>query len=147
MGATGLWQFMYQTGKQYNLKIDSYVDESDPLKSTAAAQNTCLICILFFWGLVLASYNSGPGNVSKTIRRSGGKQSYWDIRKPSQRNTGICSCILATMYLYEYHNEHGIKADRAVVQHFATDTIMIKSKCHLNKLRTYWMFPVAQYNY
>jgi membrane-bound lytic murein transglycosylase D len=38
MGATGLWQFMYQTGKQYNLKIDSYVDErSDPLKSTAAA--------------------------------------------------------------------------------------------------------------
>jgi membrane-bound lytic murein transglycosylase D len=30
------------------------------------------------------------------------------------------------MYLYEYHNEHGIKADRAVVQHFATDTIMIK---------------------
>jgi membrane-bound lytic murein transglycosylase D len=40
------------------------------------------------------------------------------------------------LYLYEYHNEHGIKADRAVVQHFATDTIMIKSKCHLNKLRT-----------
>jgi membrane-bound lytic murein transglycosylase D len=37
MGATGLWQFMYQTGKQYNLKIDSYVDErSDP--STAAAK-------------------------------------------------------------------------------------------------------------
>jgi membrane-bound lytic murein transglycosylase D len=49
MGATGLWQFMYQTGKQYNLKIDSYVDErSDPLKSTAAAANTCLICILFW---------------------------------------------------------------------------------------------------
>jgi membrane-bound lytic murein transglycosylase D len=42
------------------------------------------------------------------------------------KETGICSCILATMYLYEYHNEHGIKADRAVVQHFATDTIMIK---------------------
>ena len=38
MGATGLWQFMYHTGKQYNLTIDSYVDErSDPLKSTAAA--------------------------------------------------------------------------------------------------------------
>jgi membrane-bound lytic murein transglycosylase D len=26
MGATGLWQFMYQTGKQYGLKIDSYID-------------------------------------------------------------------------------------------------------------------------
>jgi hypothetical protein len=43
-----------------------------------------------------------------------------------QRNTGICSCFFSTMYLYEYHNEHGIKADRAVVQHFATDTVMIK---------------------
>jgi membrane-bound lytic murein transglycosylase D len=32
------------------------------------------------WELVLASYNSGPGNVSKAIRRSGGKQSYWDIK-------------------------------------------------------------------
>jgi hypothetical protein len=44
---------------------------------------------------------------------------------------GYVPAFLATMYLYEYHNEHGIKADRAVVQHFATDTIMIKSKCHL----------------
>lgn len=34
VGATGLWQFMYNTGKQYNLNIDSYIDErSDPLKS------------------------------------------------------------------------------------------------------------------
>jgi membrane-bound lytic murein transglycosylase D len=61
------------------------------------------------------------------LKQSGVQEenSYWDIRKSAQRNTGICSCILATMYLYEYHNEHGIKADRAVV-HFATDTIMIK---------------------
>jgi hypothetical protein len=35
--------------------------------------------------------------------------------------------FLATMYLYEYHNEHGIKADRAVVQHFATDTMIKKA--------------------
>jgi membrane-bound lytic murein transglycosylase D len=62
--------------------------------------------------------------VSKAIRRSGGKQ-LLGHQASAQRNSGICSCILATMYLYEYHNEHGIKADRAVV-HFATDTIMIK---------------------
>jgi membrane-bound lytic murein transglycosylase D len=63
--------------------------------------------------------------VSKAIRRSGGKQSYWDIRKHAETQ-GYVPAFLATMYLYEYHNEHGIKADRAVVQHFATDTIMIK---------------------
>jgi membrane-bound lytic murein transglycosylase D len=89
------------------------------------------------WELVLASYNSGPGNVSKAIRALRRKTKLLGHQEASaQRNTGICSCILATMYLYEYHNEHGIKADRAVVQHFATDTIMIKSKCHLSKLRT-----------
>jgi hypothetical protein len=40
---------MYQTGKQYNLKIDSYIDErSDPLKSSAAAAKYMSICTLFF---------------------------------------------------------------------------------------------------
>jgi membrane-bound lytic murein transglycosylase D len=103
------------------------VDErSDPLKSTAAAAKY-MSNILFFWNweLVLASYNSGPGNVSKAIRRS--RKTNTGTSKHLPKNTGICSCILATMYLYEYHNEHGIKADRAVVQHFATDTIMIKA--------------------
>jgi membrane-bound lytic murein transglycosylase D len=78
MGATGLWQFMYQTGKQYNLKIDSYIDErSDPLKATAAAAKYMSNMYIFGdWELVLSSYNSGPGNVSKAIRRSGGKQNY-----------------------------------------------------------------------
>jgi membrane-bound lytic murein transglycosylase D len=77
------------------------------------------------WEL-LASYNSGPGNVSKAIRRSGGKQSYWDIRSIFPKKHRDMFLHFFILYLYEYHNEHGIKADRAVVQHFATDTIMIK---------------------
>ncbi|MEZ7506147.1 LysM peptidoglycan-binding domain-containing protein [Flavobacterium sp. Arc2] len=148
MGATGLWQFMYQTGKQYNLKIDSYVDErSDPLKSTAAAAKymSNMYSIFGDWELVLASYNSGPGNVSKAIRRSGGKQSYWDIRKHLPKETqGYVPAFLATMYLYEYHNEHGIKADRAVVQHFATDTIMIKKEMSFKQVADLLDVPVSQ---
>ena len=68
VGATGLWQFMYQTGKQYGLKIDSYVDErSDPLKASEAAAQYMknMYAIFGDWDLVLASYNSGPGNVAK----------------------------------------------------------------------------------
>jgi membrane-bound lytic murein transglycosylase D len=148
MGATGLWQFMYQTGKQYNLKIDSYVDErSDPLKATAAAAKymSNMYSIFGDWELVLASYNSGPGNVSKAIRRSGGKQSYWDIRKHLPKETqGYVPAFLATMYLYEYHNEHGIKPDRAVVQHFATDTIMIKKQMSFKQVSDLLDVPVAQ---
>jgi membrane-bound lytic murein transglycosylase D len=148
MGATGLWQFMYQTGKQYNLKVDSYVDErSDPLKSTAAAAKymSNMYSIFGDWELVLASYNSGPGNVSKAIRRSGGKQSYWDIRKHLPRETqGYVPAFLATMYLYEYHNEHGITADRAVVQHFATDTIMIKKQMSFKQVANLLDVPFSQ---
>jgi membrane-bound lytic murein transglycosylase D len=55
--------------------------KSDPLKSTPAAKYMSNMYSIFGdWELVLASYNSGPGNVSKAIRRSGGKQSYWDIK-------------------------------------------------------------------
>lgn len=148
MGATGLWQFMYQTGKQYNLNIDSYVDErSDPLKSSDAAAQymTNMYAIFGDWDLVLASYNSGPGNVTKAIRRSGGQQNYWNIRKNLPKETqGYVPAFLATMYIYEYHNEHGIKPDRAIVKHFATDTIRIKKQMSFKQISDLLDVPVAQ---
>ncbi len=148
MGATGLWQFMYHTGKQYGLKIDSYIDErSDPLRaSDAAAQYmTNMYKIFGDWDLVLASYNSGPGNVTKAIRRSGGQQNYWNIRKNLPRETqGYVPAFLATMYLYEYHKEHGIVPNRAVVKHFATDTILIKQQMTFKQISDLLDVPVAQ---
>lgn len=148
VGATGLWQFMYQTGKQYNLKIDSYIDErSDPLKATAAAAQymSNMFAIFGDWELVLASYNSGPGNVSKAIRRSGGKQNYWNIRKHLPKETqGYVPAFLATMYLYEYHNEHGIKPDKAIVQRFETDTIMMKKQMSFKQVSDLLDIPVSQ---
>ena len=148
VGATGLWQFMYQTGKQYNLKIDSYVDDrSDPLKaSEAAAQYMSNMYTIFGdWDLVLASYNSGPGNVAKAIRRSGGQQNYWNIRKNLPQETqGYVPAFLATMYIYEYHKEHGIKPSRAVIPHFATDTILIKKEMSFKQISDLLDVPVAQ---
>ncbi|NHM06108.1 LysM peptidoglycan-binding domain-containing protein [Flavobacterium sp. CYK-4] len=148
VGATGLWQFMYQTGKQYNLNIDSYVDErSDPLKASEAAAQymTNMYKIFGDWDLVLASYNSGPGNVAKAIRRSGGQQNFWNIRKYLPQETqGYVPAFLATMYIYEYHKEHGIKPNRALVKHFATDTIMIKKQISFKQISDLLDIPVAQ---
>ena len=148
MGATGLWQFMFHTGKQYGLKIDSYVDErSDPLKSSEAATQYMTNMYKMFgdWDLVLASYNSGPGNVSKAIRRSGGQKNYWNIRKNLPKETqGYVPAFLATMYIYEYHKEHGIVPQRAVVKHFATDTIMIKQQMSFKQISDLLDVPVAQ---
>jgi len=131
VGATGLWQFMYQTGKQYGLNIDSYVDERiEPLQASQAASQYMNNMYKIFgdWDLVLAAYNSGPGNVAKAIRRSGGQQNYWNIRKNLPKETqGYLPAFLATMYIFEYHKEHGIVPKKPVANHFATDTVMVKS--------------------
>jgi membrane-bound lytic murein transglycosylase D len=148
VGASGLWQFMYQTGKQYNLKIDSYIDErSDPVKATAAAAQymTNMYGIFGDWELVLAAYNSGPGNVAKAIRRSGGQQNYWNIRSKLPKETrGYVPAFIATMYLYEYGKEHGIEPDEATMQHFETDTIRIKKQMSFKQVSDLLDLPVAE---
>ncbi|WP_291286547.1 LysM peptidoglycan-binding domain-containing protein [Flavobacterium sp.] len=148
MGATGIWQFMYGTGKQYALKIDSYIDErSDPLKATAAASEymSKMFNIFGDWELVLASYNSGPGNVTKAIRRSGGKTKYWDIRSHLPKETqGYVPAFLATMYLFEYHKEHGINPQRAVVKNFETDTVQIKNQMSFKQIADLLDMPQSQ---
>ena len=148
VGATGLWQFMYQTGKQYDLNINSYVDDrSDPVKASNAATQymTNMYNIFGDWDLVLASYNSGPGNVAKAIRRSGGQQNYWNIRKYLPKETqGYLPAFLATMYIFEYHKEHGIKPDRAIANHFATDTVMIKKAMTFKQISDLLDVPEAE---
>ncbi len=130
VGATGLWQFMYQTGKQYKLKVSSYVDErQDPIKATIAACQylSDLYTIFGDWDLALAAYNSGPGNVSKAIRRSGGYKNYWNIRPFLPRETaGYVPAFYATMYLFEYAKEHKLATNVPKIHHFETDTIHIK---------------------
>nr|WP_315197646.1 LysM peptidoglycan-binding domain-containing protein [uncultured Flavobacterium sp.] len=148
VGATGLWQFMYNTGKQYNLNIDSYIDErSDPLKASAAAAQymTNMFTIFNDWDLVLASYNSGPGNVTKAIRRSGGQQNFWNIKKNLPLETqGYVPAFLATMYIYEYHKEHGINPKKALVRHFATDTVMVKKEMSFAQISNLLDIPIEQ---
>ena len=130
VGATGLWQFMYPTGKQYKLKVSSYVDErQDPIKATIAACKYLndLYRIFGDWDLALAAYNSGPGNVSKAIRRSGGFKNYWNIRPYLPKETaGYVPAFYATMYLFTYAQEHKLTGKAPEIHHFETDTIHIK---------------------
>ena len=139
VGATGLWQFMFATGKQYGLDVSSYVDErSDPIKSTktAAVYLSKLYEIFGDWDLALAAYNSGPGNVSKAIRRSGGYENYWNIRPNLPRETaGYVPAFLATMYLFEYAEEHGFKSEEPPFHHLIeTDTIRVKQLITLDQV-------------
>jgi len=130
VGASGLWQFMYYTGKQFNLNVSSYVDERhDPIRATEAACKylSSLYTIFGDWDLALAAYNSGPGNVSKAIRRSGGNKNYWNIRRYLPRETaGYLPAFYATYYILEYADEHDIRPEKSYTNRFETDTIIIK---------------------
>ncbi|MBN2481903.1 MAG: transglycosylase SLT domain-containing protein [Bacteroidales bacterium] len=132
--AVGLWQFMYGTGKVYDLTINSLVDERrDPIKSTHAAVRYLkdLHKIYNNWLLAIAAYNCGPGNVNKAIRRAGGKRDYWDIYYYLPRETrGHVPAYIAATYIMNYYKEHNLKP-LTVTLPLANDTIMVTRELHL----------------
>ena len=138
VGATGLWQFMFATGKQYGLEVSSYVDERcDPLRSTNAAAKYLASLYKTFgdWDLALAAYNSGPRNVTKAIRRSGGYQNYWNIRPFLPRETaGYLPAFLATLYLFEFADAHGFQVKKNQLPIMATDSIHVKQMITLDQV-------------
>ncbi len=72
--AVGMWQFMRGTGKEYGLRIDSWVDERrDPVKATGAALRflSDLYDRFGSYYLAAAAYNAGGGKISRGLRRIG----------------------------------------------------------------------------
>lgn len=141
VGATGIWQFMYTTGKMEGLDVNSYVDERmDPLKSTEAAVTHLERLYKTFgdWNLALAAYNSGPGNVSKAIRRSGGSRDFWEIRRFLPRETAnYVPAFMAVLYVFNHMEDHDFNPYRPEHSYFETDTIHIKhtiSFDHISKI-------------
>jgi len=138
MGATGLWQFMYATGRQYGMNVSSYVDERyDPYTETEAAAKYMRNLYKMFgdWNLVLAAYNSGPGNVRKAIRRSGGHRNYWYLSPYLPKETrGYVPAFIAVNYAMEYGKEHNLKPKSPKISYYKTDTVMVKSKITFDQI-------------
>ena len=137
-GALGSWQFMYRTGLYYGLNENSYIDERmDPEKATDAACRYLkkLHDIYGDWNLALASYNAGPGNVNKAIRRSGGKTSYWEVRPFLPLETqGYVPNFIAAAYLLTYHAEHNIIPIEAKWKYAQLDTMCISKGIHMSTI-------------
>ncbi len=147
MGATGLWQFMYSTGRLYGLTINSVVDERrDPVKATHAAARYIkdLYGIYKDWILVIAAYNCGPGNVNKAIRRSGNRKDYWQIYYRLPRETrGYIPQYVAAAYSVNYYPEHNIKPLPLNIP-VATDTIMVSKDIHLTQISEVMKIPLGE---
>ena len=140
VGATGLWQFMYKTGKMYDLEVTSYVDDRyDPYKETMAACEFMqdLYNVYGDWALVLAAYNSGPGNVNKAIRRSGGKTSFWEIKQYLPKETqGYVPAFIAVSYVMNYAAEHNLYPLEPKLTYYHLDTLEIKKDLYFEQVST-----------
>ena len=136
-GATGLWQFMYLTGKQYGLNVTSYMDErQDPYKATEAA------CVYFEklydtfgdWNLVLAAYNGGPGYLQKKINTVGSND-FWVLHPHLRRETrNYIPTFIAVNYAMNYAEEHGISPQKTKIEVGIIDTLTLKKQIELKVL-------------
>jgi membrane-bound lytic murein transglycosylase D len=93
--ASGMWQFIAETGKRYGLEVSSDVDERrDPVKSTSAALDYLQDLYGRFgsWYLAAAAYNTGENRVERILReRAGGAKGadslFWQIAPHLPRET------------------------------------------------------------
>lgn len=137
VGATGLWQFMLATAKNYGLEINSLLDERcDPIKSSYAAANylSDLYRIFGDWNLVIAAYNCGPDKLTQAIHRAGGTKDYWKIYPYLPRETrGYVPAFIAANYIMNYYCEHNI-CPMTTDLPAKTDTILVNRDVHFKQI-------------
>jgi Soluble lytic murein transglycosylase and related regulatory proteins (some contain LysM/invasin domains) len=147
-GAAGLWQFMPPTATGLGLEVNTLVDQRrDPyLASDAAARYLKQLYQTYGdWSLAIASYNCGPGNVNKALRRAGGgKHDFWEIYPFLPKETrGYVPAFIAANYIMRYHKDHGISpvlAKRPIV----TDTVHVSRRVHFDQISEVMDIPIDE---
>jgi membrane-bound lytic murein transglycosylase D len=151
VGATGLWQFMYGTGKMYGLQVNSLVDDrSDVYKSTVAACEhfVDLYKIYNDWNLVLCAYNAGPGNVNRAIRRAGGVRDFWAIRHFLPRETqNYVPAFMAVTYVMEHAADHNLFPNPPIYSHLDVDTLKVTQQLSLRTVSQFLDIPLDHLRY
>lgn len=138
VGATGLWQFMLNTAKQYGLTVNSMVDERrDITRASYAAAHylSDLYNIYGDWNLVIAAYNCGTGALNKAIKRSNGERDYWKIYPKLPAETrGYVPAFIAANYVMNYYCDHNICPLTTKDFPTATDTVMVDRDIHFEQI-------------
>ncbi|XOD69508.1 MAG: lytic transglycosylase domain-containing protein [Flavobacteriales bacterium AspAUS03] len=137
-GAQGIWQFIPETGRLYELyKTGFHDDRNDPVKATEAACRYLkdLYDRIRDWALVLAAYNAGPGTVEKALQRSGGEKDFWYLQPYLPRETrNYVPKFIAINYVMNYYKEHNILPEHLHLSYDQTEVVLIDKKVSLNLL-------------
>jgi membrane-bound lytic murein transglycosylase D len=148
VGAAGMWQFMAPTGRMYGLKTSAHYDERrDVTKSTDAAIKYLRNSYRIYgdWLLVIASYNCGPGNVNKAIRKAGGVKNFWAVQQYLPRETrGYVPAFIAATYMMSYASEHNIYPSEDTEVYTHMDTVMVDNSYSLGQLAVRLNMPLEE---
>lgn len=145
-GAVGLWQFLLNSGRLFDLTVNSYIDERrDVYKSTEAACRYLHYLNNTFhdWHLVLSSYNGGPGEVRKAIERCHGETAYWKIRPYlSEQAKNYVPAFIAAFYLMHHYRQHGIEPVYPSFNYNNLDTLHIRYAVSFEQIASTIGMPV-----
>lgn len=145
-GAVGLWQFLLNTSRLFDLQVTSYIDERrDPYKSTEAACKylSYLNNTFHDWQLVLSSYNGGPGEVRKAIERSRGETDYWKLRPLlSEQAKNYVPAFIAAFYIMHFYKEHGIEPVEPLYNYNKLDTLHLRYPVKFEQIAAMIDMPV-----
>jgi membrane-bound lytic murein transglycosylase D len=116
--ASGLWQFISDTGRRFNLKQDWWYDgRRDPIEATRAALDYLQALHNEFngdWLLAIAAYNCGELAVERAIdrnRRAGRPTDFWHLKLPTETR-GYVPELLAMRRLVENPARYGLEFSR-----------------------------------
>lgn len=127
VGATGLWQFMFGTAREYGLNMDNFVDDrKDPIQASYAAATYFRDAYeeLGDWLLAIAAYNCGMGNVKRAMEKSNSND-FWELRKflPTETRNYV-PAFIAAVYVMKCSDKHQINSQRPSYIKI-TDTIQV----------------------
>ena len=135
--AAGIWQFIYSTGKIYDLKRDWYVDERrDPIKSTYAASAHLKDLFEEFdhWYLALAAYNSGSGRVHRAMRLHQ-TSDFWQLHTLPRETRNYIPYYLAAAIIARNPEEYGFETySKKRKAPFEFDTVELEKSADLSVL-------------
>lgn len=111
--ASGLWQFVPSTGRQYGLRQTAWIDERNSFEQATRASARYLKTLATRyngnWELAMAAYNTGAGNVDRAIARAG-TANFWMIYPYiAQETRNYVPNILATILIAKNPEKYGFK--------------------------------------
>jgi membrane-bound lytic murein transglycosylase D len=114
--ASGLWQFIPGTGRQYGLRQTAWLDERNSFEQATRASARYLKDLAKRyngnWELAMAAYNTGAGNIDRAISRTG-TASFWAIYPYiAQETRNYVPNILATILIAKNPEKYGFKGIR-----------------------------------